>query len=113
VLSCPFLQLRGVSFDALFHSPLDRAQHTAKLIWAGRSASVAVLPSLREVDLYAFQVWAQAVDCMALVDGGLHCMGNSDSGKAARARGDNTSEGDKACSSGQGALVTKCDIQRC
>ena len=45
-----------MSFDALFHSPLERARHTAELIWDGRSAPVTAMPSLREVDLYAFQV---------------------------------------------------------
>ena len=43
-------------FDMLFHSPLKRADQTAQIIWGSRQGSATVLPSLREVDLYSFQV---------------------------------------------------------
>jgi len=43
-------------FGRLFHSPLSRAARTAEIIWGSRSGPVSVLPSLREVDLYSFQV---------------------------------------------------------
>ncbi|KAK9817232.1 hypothetical protein WJX72_011437 [[Myrmecia] bisecta] len=43
------------NFTCLFHSPLERARHTAEIIWAGRQAHSVVLPALREIDLYSFQ----------------------------------------------------------
>jgi hypothetical protein len=49
-------QLDGNVFGRLFHSPLSRAARTAEIIWGSRSGPVSVLPSLREVDLYSFQV---------------------------------------------------------
>lgn len=50
------VQLDGNEFGQLFHSPLSRAARTAEIIWGSRSGPVSVLPSLREVDLYSFQV---------------------------------------------------------
>jgi broad specificity phosphatase PhoE len=50
------VQMENEKFDVLFHSPLKRATETAKIIWGSRSGPVVVLPSLREVDLYSFQV---------------------------------------------------------
>lgn len=50
------LQLRNDDFDKLFHSPLKRAAETAAIVWADKQGPVAVQPSLREVDLYHFQV---------------------------------------------------------
>ncbi|KAI8464921.1 MAG: phosphoglycerate mutase-like protein [Monoraphidium minutum] len=47
--------LRDESFDALFVSPLRRAQQTAEIVTEGLGLSPRVLPSLREVDLYSFQ----------------------------------------------------------
>ena len=49
-------QLKDDRFDMLFHSPLTRADQTAQIIWGSREGAVTVLPSLREVDLYSFQV---------------------------------------------------------
>ena len=53
------MQLAGEEFDALYSSPLRRSAETAEIIWGGRGGAVAVLPSLREVDLYSFQVSAE------------------------------------------------------
>ena len=50
------MQLKDDRFDMLFHSPLKRADQTAQIIWGSRQGEVSVLPSLREVDLYSFQV---------------------------------------------------------
>lgn len=50
------VQLKDDRFDMLFHSPLKRADQTAQIIWDSRQGDVSVLPSLREVDLYSFQV---------------------------------------------------------
>ena len=50
------LQLRPERFDMLFQSPLRRSSHTASIIWGDRSGDVTTLPSLREIDLYNFQV---------------------------------------------------------
>lgn len=50
------VQLKDDKFDMLFHSPLKRADQTAQIIWGNRQGAVTVLPSLREVDLYSFQV---------------------------------------------------------
>ena len=53
------LQLASQHFDQLFVSPLTRCRQTADIIWAPRPASggaVTVVPQLREVDLYSFQV---------------------------------------------------------
>ncbi len=50
------MQLKDDRFDMLFHSPLKRADQTAQIIWGSRQGDVSVLPSLREVDLYSFQV---------------------------------------------------------
>lgn len=50
------LQLLDDNFDMLVHSPLARAKETAEIIWGNRKGKVHVLPSLREVDLYSFQV---------------------------------------------------------
>lgn len=50
--------LSGETYDALFHSPLNRAAHTAAVVWGDRQGPVSVLPSLREVDLYSFQASA-------------------------------------------------------
>ena len=47
--------LAGQAFDTLCHSPLERAAHTARIVWADRPGAVVPLPALREVDLYAFQ----------------------------------------------------------
>lgn len=49
-------QLKDDNFDVLFHSPLQRADQTAQIIWGSRKGPVAILPSLREIDLYSFQV---------------------------------------------------------
>lgn len=54
--SMPCLQLLEDTFDVLVHSPLARASETAEIIWGDRQGKVNVLPSLREVDLYSFQV---------------------------------------------------------
>lgn len=51
-----FLQLCGDSFDALYVSPLTRATQTADIITQGRELRTTTLPSLREIDLYSFQV---------------------------------------------------------
>ena len=40
----------------LIHSPLQRAKETAEIVWNAREGPVKVLPSLREIDLYSFQV---------------------------------------------------------
>ena len=40
----------------LVHSPLARAKETAEIIWGDRKGPAHVLPSLREIDLYSFQV---------------------------------------------------------
>ena len=50
------LQLAEDKFDMLVHSPLARAKETAEIIWGDRKGQVHVLPSLREIDLYSFQV---------------------------------------------------------
>ncbi|BDA42581.1 probable phosphoglycerate mutase GpmB at N-terminal half [Coccomyxa sp. Obi] len=47
--------LKDDKFDALFHSPLARADQTAQIIWGSREGPITVLPSLREIDLYSFQ----------------------------------------------------------
>ena len=65
------LQLLEDNFDMLVHSPLARAKETAEIIWGNRRGKVHVLPSLREVDLYSFQVMHQS----ALPESRLHaCM---------------------------------------
>ena len=50
------VQLRPERFDKLFQSPLRRSSDTAAIIWGDRDGQVTTLPSLREVDLYNFQV---------------------------------------------------------
>jgi broad specificity phosphatase PhoE len=50
------LQLKDDSFDVLFVSPLRRAQQTADIVAAGRDLPATMLPALREIDLYSFQV---------------------------------------------------------
>ncbi len=50
------MQLKDDKFDALFHSPLKRADQTAQIVWGSRKGPVTVMPSLREIDLYSFQV---------------------------------------------------------
>ena len=42
-------------FDAAFVSPLRRARQTAARVWGSRPGALAVLPALREVDLYSLQ----------------------------------------------------------
>ena len=44
-------------FDTLIHSPLARAAETAEIVWGRREGygEATVLPTLREVDLYAFE----------------------------------------------------------
>ena len=49
------VQLETDRFGRLFHSPLVRAARTAEIVWGSRAGPIAVLPSLREVDLYSFQ----------------------------------------------------------
>lgn len=48
-------QLRRVDFDALVHSPLQRASLTADIVWAERPGRRLALWELREVDLYGWQ----------------------------------------------------------
>jgi probable phosphoglycerate mutase len=50
------LQLKDDNFDVLFVSPLTRAKQTADIVAAGRDLPTTMLPSLREIDLYSFQV---------------------------------------------------------
>ena len=50
------LQLLEDNFDMLVHSPLARAAQTAEIVWGNRKGPINVLPSLREIDLYSFQV---------------------------------------------------------
>ena len=54
------MQLRSERFDKLFQSPLRRSFDTATIIWGNRNGKVTTLPSLREIDLYNFQVGAGA-----------------------------------------------------
>ena len=49
-------QLADRDFECLFVSPLKRTVQTADVVWGGRKAPVMQLPSLREIDLYSFQV---------------------------------------------------------
>jgi len=59
------------SFDALFVSPLTRARQTAEIVAGGKSLTARVLPQLREIDLYSFQVrcaaWSLGLGCGWLV----------------------------------------------
>lgn len=50
------LQLEAQHFDASYHSPLQRAQRTADIVWGGRQGPRFEDPVLREIDLYSFQV---------------------------------------------------------
>lgn len=50
------VQLENDKFDVLFHSPLKRAAKTATIIWGSRPGKAVILPTLREIDLYSFQV---------------------------------------------------------
>jgi hypothetical protein len=50
--------LQDEQYDALYYSSLERASHTAKIVWGSRSGPTVAMPSLREVDLYTFQVWS-------------------------------------------------------
>jgi hypothetical protein len=43
-------------FDTLYVSPLTRATQTADIITTGMGLRSVMLPSLREIDLYSFQV---------------------------------------------------------
>jgi broad specificity phosphatase PhoE len=43
-------------FDTLYVSPLTRATQTADIITTGMGLRSVTLPSLREIDLYSFQV---------------------------------------------------------
>ena len=52
----PSLQLLEDNFDLLVHSPLARAAQTAEIVWGDRKGKIDVLPCLREIDLYSFQV---------------------------------------------------------
>lgn len=52
-----WMQLIDDKFDMLIHSPLARAAQTAEIVWADRTGPIHVLPSLREIDLYSFQVF--------------------------------------------------------
>ena len=56
MLSSALVQLRSERFDKLFQSPLRRSFDTATIIWGNRNGKVTTLPSLREIDLYNFQV---------------------------------------------------------
>jgi hypothetical protein len=51
------VQLIDDKFDMLIHSPLARAAQTAEIVWGDRTGPIHVLPSLREIDLYSFQVF--------------------------------------------------------
>ena len=55
-MSLTTVQLENDKFDTLFHSPLKRAAKTASIIWGDRQGKIVVMPSLREIDLYSFQV---------------------------------------------------------
>jgi probable phosphoglycerate mutase len=48
--------LRADAFDALYYSPLERARHTAEIVWGARQGPQEAVPGLREIDLYDFQV---------------------------------------------------------
>ncbi len=50
--------LKDEHFDVMYYSPLERARHTAEIVWGSRNGPTVALPSLREVDLYTFQVSA-------------------------------------------------------
>lgn len=49
-------KLAGENFDMLINSPLKRASQTADIIWGERNEPRKDLASLREIDLYSFQV---------------------------------------------------------
>ena len=51
----------------LIHSPLERAKETAEIVWNAREGPVKVLPSLREIDLYSFQVPVKAYSVVAMI----------------------------------------------
>ena len=50
------MQLKNDNFDTMFFSPLKRAAKTGKIIWGSRPGETVEMPSLREIDLYSFQV---------------------------------------------------------
>lgn len=54
------MQLKDDNFDVLFVSPLRRAQQTADIVAASRDLPATMLPALREIDLYSFQVCGAA-----------------------------------------------------
>jgi hypothetical protein len=55
-------------YDALFYSPLERARHTAEIVWGERQGPQQAVPGLREIDLYAFQVrWQVSAGLVAVV----------------------------------------------
>lgn len=56
MLQMPPPQIKDESFDTLFVSPLTRARETADIIAAAAGLTPHVLPALREIDLYSFQV---------------------------------------------------------
>ena len=56
--------MRPERFDVLYYSPLARASQTATIVWGDRKGRIKELPSLREIDLYNFQV---IVDIIALL----------------------------------------------
>jgi broad specificity phosphatase PhoE len=53
-------QIKEESFDSLFVSPLTRARQTADVVARDTGLTPRVLPALREIDLYSFQVIAGA-----------------------------------------------------
>jgi broad specificity phosphatase PhoE len=63
----PHLQLKDdvQKFDTLYVSPLTRATQTADIITSGMDLRSVTLPSLREIDLYSFQVWRAAAAAAA------------------------------------------------
>lgn len=55
------LQLKNDKFDTLFTSPLKRSSKTGSIIWGSRQGNVVEMPSLREIDLYSFQVFENSL----------------------------------------------------
>ena len=55
------MQLRNDNFDAMFFSPLKRAAKTGSIIWGDREGDTTEMASLREIDLYSFQVTLQTI----------------------------------------------------
>jgi broad specificity phosphatase PhoE len=120
VSAAPQLKDDVQKFDTLYVSPLTRATQTADIITDGMGLRAVMLPSLREIDLYSFQVRLAAAAAVVAVGAappaaaaaraGAQQQGESSSSSFQNEAGLNFKTGNSAALHGYSTMFVRCCV---